>query len=70
MLDYEVSTKQTCWNRNAVHLDKRAILPTFRSGIVRAINSAPIGITVALQCVCVARAEAIESGVDMNTAGR
>ena len=25
---YEVSTKRTGWNRSAVHLDKRAILPT------------------------------------------
>jgi len=25
---YEVLTKQTGWNRSAVHLDKRAMLPT------------------------------------------
>jgi len=48
---YEVSTKQTGWNRSAVYLEKRAILPT-APVVNRPARSIPrpIGITVAM-CV-------------------
>ena len=44
---YEVSTKRTGWNRSAVHVDKRAILPT-AAVVNHPRDQFPVGITVAM----------------------